>query len=140
MRPLWTEGSGFCRPSCHEGPTAAAGKHTSPGYVLRGLRTSRTSMHVSRRGTRLQALSAGAGPYAHVAALRLETPPTNLAGSWGQNPVNVQDALCPPPGTLLGGHPGDARIQVGETAMTHLWWARPTSADPQGALLAHQAA
>lgn len=89
------EGSGFCRPSCHEGPTAAAGKHTSPGYVLRGLRTSRTSMHVSPRGTRLQALSAGAGPYAYVAALRLETPPTNLAGSWGQNPVNVQDALCP---------------------------------------------
>ena len=57
--------------------------------------------------------------------------PQDLAGSWGQNPVSLQDALCPPPGTLLGGHPGGATIQVRETAMTHLGWAsagppRPT--------------
>lgn len=102
--------------------------------------------HVTHVNARQPAWHAAAGAERGGGALRVRGSsapgnPTHKPG-WelGTKPCKCPRCTVSPPGTLLGGHPGDARIQVGETAMTHLWWARPTSADPQGALLAHQAA
>ena len=93
---------------------------TQVTYVTRATYITRvTRRGVAWRGTWLQGWSVGEGPHVDLAALRLETPHTRPGLELGTKPCKCPRCTVSPTRHLLGCYPGEAKIQVGETAMTH---------------------
>ena len=109
MRPLWKEGSGFRRLGCRQGPTAAGGKQTPLGY-LGYARDARHARHARQRTLPGVARGCtpparGAGPYADVASLRLETPPTRPGWELGTKPCKSPRCTVSPTRHFAGWSP-----------------------------------